>query len=88
MQIFNRLANNNNMLTKTEIYKQTYKQDDLPGVDAITKKEKEIYRDQEPIHCATVIPYELGGEDPLWAVDCFISERQQKHFHYNNQWFF
>ncbi len=70
------------MHTKTEIYKQTYSDEDALGLDAINRREKEIYGDQEPIHLATIVPYELGGEDPLWAVDCFKSEKQLKHFHY------
>ncbi len=69
-------------MTKTEIYKKTFTEDDWPGYDAISKKEKEIYENQEPTHWATIVPYELGGEDPLWAVDCFVSEKQEKHFHY------
>lgn len=70
------------MDTKTDIYKQTFSEEDAPGLDAINIKEKEIYGEQEQTHWATVVPYELGGEDPLWAVDCFISEKQEKHFHY------
>jgi hypothetical protein len=70
------------MPTKTEIYKQTFTDDDAPGLDAINKREKEIYGDQEATHLATIVPYELGGEDPLWAVEHFISEKQQRHFHF------
>jgi hypothetical protein len=70
------------MPTKTEIYKQAFTEDDAPGLDAINKKEKEIYGEQEPVHLATVLPYELGGEDPLWAIENFVSEKQQKHFHF------
>ena len=80
------------MLSKTEIYKNTFNEDSAPGLDAIVAKEKEIYGDQEPIHWATIVPYELGGEDPLWAVDCFTSNKQEDHFHYislgfTNLWF-
>ena len=70
------------MRSKKSVYKRTYKDGDSPGLDAINSKEKEIYGNQEPTHWATVTPYELGGEDPLWAVECFVSEKQQKHFHY------
>ena len=70
------------MPTKTEIYKQTFTEDDFPGLDAINQREKEIYGDQEPTHLATIVPYELGGEDPLWAIDYYISEKQKRHFHY------
>jgi hypothetical protein len=71
------------MPTKTDIYKQTFNaEDDAPGLDAISAKEKAIYGNQEPMHWATIVPYELGGEDPLWAINCFESTKQQKHFHY------
>jgi hypothetical protein len=70
------------MLSKTDLYKKTYKEDDWPGLDAINVKEKEVYGDLEPTHWATVVPYELGGEDPLWAIECFKSDNQQKHIHY------
>jgi hypothetical protein len=52
------------------------------GLNAINEREREIYGDQEPTHYATIVPYELGGEDPLWAVDLFQSDKQQKHFHF------
>jgi hypothetical protein len=63
-------------------YKKQFSEDDMPGVDAINRKEKEIYGEQEPLHYATIVPYELGGPDPLWAVDCFENGREQKHFHF------
>ena len=68
--------------TKRDIYKEIFTEDDTPGLDAINKREKEIYGDQEPIHLATVVPYDLGGGDPLWAINYYISEKQQRHFHY------
>jgi len=70
------------MPTKKETYKQIFAHEDAPGLDAIAKKEKEIYGSQEPTHWATIVPWELGGEDPLWAIDCFNSTNQQSHFHY------
>ncbi|MDA3614348.1 suppressor of fused domain protein [Polluticaenibacter yanchengensis] len=70
------------MPTKTDIYKKTFTEDDAPGLDAINNREKEIYGAQEPTHLATVVPYELGGEDPLWAINYYISEKQKRHFHY------
>ncbi len=70
------------MATKTEIYKKTFNENDFPGLDPINKREKEIYGSQEPVHMMNPIPYELGGPDPLWAIDYFKSDQQQKHFHY------
>jgi hypothetical protein len=70
------------MPSRKDHYRNTFSRDDCPGLDAITRKEREIYSHQEPMHWATVVPLELGGEDPLWAVNCFESEKQQQHFHY------
>ena len=70
------------MPSKLETYKQTYTEESAPGLDAIQAKEKEIYGNQEATHIATAIPYGLGGEDPLWAVDYFVSEKHEKHFHH------
>jgi len=70
------------MSSKKELYTQLYTEDDMPGYDAISAKEKEIYGNQEPLHWATIVPFELGGEDPLWAIDCFKSAKQQPHFHF------
>jgi len=70
------------MKSKIDIYKETYSDESSPGLDAISLREKEIYGEQDPTHWATVLPYELGGEDPLWAIECFKSNKQQKHLHY------
>jgi hypothetical protein len=70
------------MKSKVELYKETFDEESSPGLDAINLKQNEIYGDQQPTHFATVVPYELGGEDPLWAVDCFKSVKQQEHLHY------
>ena len=70
------------MTSKTELYKRQYTEDDMPGYNAISAREKVIYDNQEPQHWATLVPFELGGEDPLWAVDCYKSEKQQSHFHF------
>jgi hypothetical protein len=70
------------MPSRKDHYRKTFSTDDSPGLDAITRKEREIYQDQEPVHWSPAVPYELGGEDPLTTVDCFESEKQQPHFHY------
>jgi hypothetical protein len=77
---------------KREIYKAKFSEDSWPGLDAINVETQKLYGDQEPIHCATIVPYELGGEDPLWAVECFKSNKQQNHFHhitlgFTNLWY-
>ena len=67
---------------KKTLYEQQYTEENTPGLDAITNRERDLYGTQEPTHWATVLPYQLGGEDPLWGVNCFISDHQQRHFHY------
>lgn len=69
-------------MTKIELYRQQFSAEDFPGLDAINKREKEVYGEQEPTHLATLVPYDLGGEDPLWAIEYYNSEKQQRHFHY------
>jgi len=70
------------MKSKLDLYKETYNEESWPGLDAISVKEKEIYADQQQTHWATILPYELGGPDPLWAIECFRSAKQKKHLHY------
>lgn len=70
------------MESNVESYKKKYNEDDSPGLDAINFKIKELYGSQKPTHWATVVPYELGGKNPLWAVECYINENQGQHFHY------
>ncbi len=70
------------MSAKRTKYLRKYKEIDAPGLDAINERELEIYGNQEATHIATAIPYEMGGKDPLWAVEYFKSEEQQTHFHY------
>ena len=70
------------MSERLAAYKRNFTEEDAPGLDAITDKEREIYGPQEPHHWATILPYELGGKDPLWGVNCFVNEKQVSHFHY------
>ena len=69
-------------MPKITTYKQAYNEESAPGADAISKKEKEIYGDQEPTSWATAISWEMGGDDPLRTINCYVSEHQQKHLHY------
>jgi len=70
------------MSNKTQLYKQKFTEENSPGLDAIYEKVKKIYGDQLPTHWATVLPYELGGPDPLWAVEFYKSEKQIRHLHF------
>ena len=35
------------------------------GWDAIDQALSQVYGEQEPMHYGTLIPYSLGGQDPL-----------------------
>ncbi len=70
------------MSSKTELYKKNFNEESAHGLDAIYEKIKQIYGSQEPTHWATILPYELGGKDPLWAMEYYISQKQQNHLHF------
>lgn len=57
-------------------------QSDAPGWDAIDEVLEPVYGTQEPKHWGTVIPYALGGPDPIQGISAYRSERQRHHLHY------
>ena len=52
------------------------------GFDAISRKMNELYPKQEGIFYGTIIPYILGGNDPLDGVEVWKSEQGTPHWHY------
>jgi len=52
------------------------------GWDAIDQELLKIYGEQEPKHYGTVIPYLLGGEDPLEGISAYKSETPVPHWHF------
>ena len=70
------------MPSKAELYKESFNEESAPGLDAIYEKTASVYGNQEPTHWAAIVPYELGGEDPLWAVEFYVSKSQQNHLHF------
>ncbi len=52
------------------------------GWDAIDEELLKIYGEQEPKHYGTVIPYLLGGEDPLEGISAYKSETPVPHWHF------
>ena len=56
--------------------------DEAPGWDAIDAVLNGIYGDQEPIHWATIVPFEEGGREPLVGISAYRSEEQPAHWHY------
>lgn len=52
------------------------------GVDAISHATQGLYPGQEGFFYGTIIPYALGGNDPLDSVGVWKSERGIPHWHY------
>jgi len=52
------------------------------GWDAIDEQLLKRYGDQEPKHYGTLIPYALGGDDPLDGISVYISDSPVPHWHF------
>ncbi|WP_042476831.1 suppressor of fused domain protein [Bacillus ndiopicus] len=52
------------------------------GWDAIDQAVEEIYGEQQPAHYGTLIPYVLGGDDPLDGISVYKSEEPVAHWHF------
>ncbi len=52
------------------------------GWDAIDQALAKVYGDQEPMHYGTMIPYSLGGQDPLDGISAYKSESPFPHWHF------
>ena len=52
------------------------------GFDAIAQKLKQLYPKQDGIFYRSIIPYMLGGNDPLDGVEIWKSETGVPHWHY------
>lgn len=53
-----------------------------PGWDAIDEAVYTLYGDQQPKHYGTMIPYMLGGEDPLDGISVFEASAPFPHWHF------
>jgi len=57
--------------------------DESPGWDAIDRALAPIYGDAEPhAHYGTVLPYMLGGNDPIHGISVYLREDPLPHFHF------
>jgi suppressor of fused-like protein len=56
--------------------------DDSPGWDAIDAALRPIYGDREPYHVGTVIPYALGGPDPIHGISAYKNIAPSPHWHF------
>ena len=52
------------------------------GFDAIAEVIHRLYPDQDGLYYGTIIPYTLGGDDPLDGVEIWKSEHSIPHWHY------
>lgn len=52
------------------------------GFDAIAEAMHHLYPDQQGLYYGTLIPYMLGGKDPLDGVEIWKSEHGIPHWHY------
>ena len=62
-------------MSNEEIYETT-------GFDAISERLKLLYPNQKERHYGTVVPYSLGGKDPLDGISVYKSEKGVPHWHY------
>lgn len=52
-----------------------------PGWDAIEQSMSKLYGEQEPKHYGTLVPYMLGGNDPLDGISAYKAEHPFPHWH-------
>ncbi|NMO95839.1 suppressor of fused domain protein [Paenibacillus lemnae] len=52
------------------------------GWDAIDQSLSTLYGDFEPKHYGTLIPYELGGHDPLKGISAYAVNEPLPHWHF------
>ena len=52
------------------------------GWDAVDQALTQVYGEQEPKHYGTMIPYSLGGQDPLDGISAYKSETPIPHWHF------
>jgi hypothetical protein len=52
------------------------------GWDAIEDQMKRLYGKQEPKHYGALIPYSLGGKDPLQGISAYQAEQPYPHWHF------
>ncbi|MCJ8014821.1 suppressor of fused domain protein [Paenibacillus sp. KQZ6P-2] len=52
------------------------------GWDAIDQELLKLYGEQEPKHYGTILPYALGGQDPLDGISTYKSETPVPYWHF------
>jgi hypothetical protein len=54
---------------------------EAPGWDAIDAALYPIYGDREPYHVGNVVPYALGGPDPIHGISAYKNTEPRPHWH-------
>ncbi len=52
------------------------------GWDTIDQEMMRLYGDQEPKHYGTLLPYALGGQDPLDGISAYKADEPAPHWHF------
>lgn len=68
------------MMTEQE-YRERFNEDDAVGWQAIDRVLEKLYGQQEPRHYGSIIPWYLGGDDPLNGSSIYDCKEQQFHRH-------
>ncbi|MGP0062589.1 MAG: suppressor of fused domain protein [Isosphaeraceae bacterium] len=55
---------------------------EAPGWDAIDAALRPIYGDREPYHVGKVIPYALGGPDPIHGISAYKNDEPRPYWHF------
>ena len=56
-------------------------QDAAPGWDAIDDALRTLYGDQEPRHFGTIVPFSLGGKDPIYGISAYKVAAPRPYWH-------
>ena len=56
--------------------------DDAPGWAAIDEALRPIYGAREPYHVGTIVPYALGGPDPIHGISAYKNLEPAPHWHF------
>ncbi|MGW8824015.1 suppressor of fused domain protein [Paenibacillus lautus] len=56
-------------------------EDNAPGWEAIDEALLKLYGEQEPKHYGALIPYALGGPDPLNGISAYVLDTPMPHWH-------
>jgi hypothetical protein len=56
--------------------------DNAPGWQAIDRALEPLYHGLEPAHYGNVLPFRLGGAEPLHGISIYRREEPRPHFHY------